>query len=110
LDLRFLIDTENDGLLGRSRYNPTTSRIFASSSGSELLRHPVTTSLPAPGSGWTPLPSRPGGASLDYIRAHLFDPAALRLLPPDAPGPDNDLADLLDHYVRSSRSTIIFRF
>ena len=41
-----------------------------------------------PGSGWTPLPSRPGGASLDYIRANLFDPAALRLLPPDVAGPD----------------------
>jgi hypothetical protein len=37
---------------------------------------------------------------LDYIRANLFDPAALRLLPPDVQGPDNDLADLLDHYVR----------
>ena len=64
------------------------------------FHHPITAALPAPGSGWTPLPSRPGGANLDYIRANLFDPAALRLLPPDATGPDNDLADLLDHYVR----------
>ena len=42
---------------------------------------------------------RPGGADLDYIRGNLFDPAAMRLLPPDVTGPDNDLADLLDHYV-----------
>jgi uncharacterized protein YukJ len=64
------------------------------------FHHPITASLPAAGSGWTALPSRPGGTNLDYIRANLLDPAALRLLPPDASGPDNDLADLLDHYVR----------
>lgn len=63
------------------------------------FRHPVTAALPAPGAGWTSLPSGPGGANLDYIRANLFDPAAMRLLPPDVSGPDNDLADLLDHYV-----------
>ena len=31
--------------------------------------------------------------------ANLFDPAQMRPLPPDVSGPDNDLADLLDHYV-----------
>ena len=40
----------------------------------EDFRHPVTAALPSGGSGWTPLP-------------------------PDLTGPDNDLADLLDHYV-----------
>jgi uncharacterized protein YukJ len=64
----------------------------------EDFRHPVTGALPA-ASGWTPLPSAPGGANLDFIRANLFDPATMRLLPPDLTGPDNDLADLLDHYV-----------
>ncbi|MER7752486.1 YukJ family protein [Kitasatospora sp. NPDC097643] len=66
----------------------------------EDFRHPVTALLPPAGSGWNPLPSRPGTASLDFVRGHLFDPAALRLLPPDAPGPDNDLADLLDRHVQ----------
>jgi uncharacterized protein YukJ len=66
----------------------------------EDFRHPITSSLPAAGSGWKPLPSRPAGANLDYIRGNLFDPAAMRLLPADVSGPDNDLADLLDHYVR----------
>ncbi|MBP0453277.1 DUF2278 family protein [Kitasatospora sp. RG8] len=64
------------------------------------FRHPLTALLPAAGSGWTDLPSKPGTASLDFIRGNLFDPAALRTLPPDAPGADNDLADLLDHYVQ----------
>ena len=63
------------------------------------FQHPITASLPAAGSGWTMLRRQPGGANLDYIRANLFDPATLRLLPPDAVGPNNDLADLLDHYV-----------
>jgi uncharacterized protein YukJ len=66
----------------------------------EDFRHPLTAELPAAGSGWTPLASRPGGAGLDYVRANLFDPSAMRLLPPDVTGPDNDLADRLDHYVR----------
>jgi uncharacterized protein YukJ len=64
------------------------------------FRHPLTSSLPAPASGWTPLPPKAGAANLDYIRANLFDPAAMRLLPPDQTGPDNDLADLLEHYVQ----------
>jgi uncharacterized protein YukJ len=63
------------------------------------LRHPVTTALEALAPGWHDLPSQAGGAALDFIRGNLFDPAAMRLLPPDLAGPDNDLADLLDHYV-----------
>jgi uncharacterized protein YukJ len=67
------------------------------------FQHPLTAALPPAGSGWTPLPSRPGGADLDYIRANLFDPSTMRLLPPDVTGPDNDLADLLDHYIRRAQ-------
>lgn len=65
----------------------------------EDFQHPITNALPAVASGWTPLPPGPGGANLDFIRANLFDPATMRLLPPDVTGTDNDLADLLDHYV-----------
>ena len=63
------------------------------------LRHPVTSELSALTPGWNALASQPGGASLDFIRANLFDPAQMRPLPPDVSGPDNDLADLLDHYL-----------
>jgi uncharacterized protein YukJ len=63
------------------------------------FRHPLTTDLARVASGWTPLPPGPGGAGLDYIRANLFDASAMRSLPPDVTGPDNDLADLLEHYV-----------
>ncbi|MFJ4988837.1 DUF2278 family protein [Streptomyces sp. NPDC088732] len=64
------------------------------------LRHPLTEPLGDLGSGWNTLPAGPGGANLDYIRGNLLDPARMRTLPPDAQGPDNDLADLLDHYVQ----------
>jgi uncharacterized protein YukJ len=60
------------------------------------LRHPITASLAGLEGGWHTLPPRGG---LDFIRANLFDRAAMRTLPPDLAGPDNDLADLLDHYV-----------
>ena len=62
--------------------------------------HPITGTLAGLGDGWHPLASRPGGSALDFIRGNLFDPGALRLLPPDLSGPDNDLADIFDHYVQ----------
>ena len=49
------------------------------------------------GAGWHDLPPRTG---LDFIRGNLFDRAAMRPLPPDVSGPDNDLSDFLDHYVK----------
>ncbi|MEU8438416.1 DUF2278 family protein [Streptomyces sp. NPDC029216] len=64
------------------------------------FRHPLTGQLPAAGSGWKKLDSKAGGAALDFIRGNLFDPAAVRVLPPDLPGVDNDLSDLFDHYVQ----------
>jgi len=65
----------------------------------ENLEHPVTATLNESLDGWRSLPSAPGGSNLDYIRGNLFDHTAMRSLPPDVTGPDNDLADLLDHYV-----------
>ncbi|MFF2372035.1 DUF2278 family protein [Agromyces sp. NPDC058110] len=68
------------------------------------FRHPVLDALPT-ASGWNPLPSAPGGASLDFIRGNLFDRTSMRLLPPSADGPDNDLADVFDHYVERAIAT-----
>jgi uncharacterized protein YukJ len=65
----------------------------------ENLEHPITASLDGFGDGWRLLPPASGGASLDYIRGNLFERTAMRTLPPDVTGPDNDLADILDHYV-----------
>ncbi len=64
------------------------------------LRHPVTAALEPLAPGWHELPSRPGGASLDFIRGNLFDRREMRPLPPDVAGPDNDLGDLFDLHIR----------
>lgn len=64
------------------------------------FRHPVTASLVGLEQGWHALQPVAGGANLDFVRGNLFDAADMRPIPPDATGPDNDLADLLDHYVQ----------
>jgi uncharacterized protein YukJ len=66
----------------------------------ETFAHPLTQGLSALPLGFTPLQSKPGGLALDFIRANLFDPREMRLLPPNLPGPDNDLNDKIDHYVQ----------
>ena len=63
------------------------------------FRHPITAGLEALPSGWHDLPTAPGDVNLDYVRGNLFDPALMRALPPDAAGPDNDLADVLDVHI-----------
>ena len=60
------------------------------------LRHPITAALAGLTPGWHPLGARGG---LDFIRGNLFARADMRALPPDVTGPDNDLADVLDHFV-----------
>src|SRR6187200_163405 len=65
----------------------------------DAFTHPIVDSLAALPSGWTPLPPGPAGGGLDFIRGNLFDPTTMRKLGPDVEGPDNDLADLLDHYI-----------
>ncbi|MGW0731922.1 DUF2278 family protein [Streptomyces sp. NPDC002851] len=66
----------------------------------ENFSHAVIEKLPAVGSGWTELPSRVGGAALDYVRGELLDRADMKKLPADQPGADNDLADVLEEHVR----------
>lgn len=65
----------------------------------EKFDHPLLHSVAELPDGFTALLRGPGGTALDYIRANLFDRGAMRALPATEPGPDNDLADSLDHYV-----------
>lgn len=64
------------------------------------FRHPLTAGLPDLPMGFTPLQSKPGGQAIDFIRGNLFNRLDMRLLPPSLPGPDNDLSDRLEHYVK----------
>jgi uncharacterized protein YukJ len=65
----------------------------------EDFAHPVTAQLEALDSGWHELAPGDDGPHLDYIRGNLLDRTRMRLLPPGLPGPDNDLADLLDGWL-----------
>ena len=65
----------------------------------ESFSHPLVQALPDLPDGFTAVPSQAGGVALDFIRGNLFDRQAMRVLPATAPGPDNDLADKLAHYV-----------
>jgi len=66
----------------------------------ESFSHPLIQGLPDLPAGFTPLASQPGGMALDFIRANLFDRQKMQPEPATAPGPDNDLADKLDHFVQ----------
>jgi len=65
----------------------------------ESFSHPLLQALPGLPDGFTAVPSQAGGVALDFIRGNLFDRQTMRVLPATAPGPDNDLADKLAHYV-----------
>ena len=46
--------------------------------------------------GYKKLASKPGGLAIDYLRSGLVNPKSMKPVPPDAPGIDNDLKDLLE--------------
>ncbi|HMS83576.1 MAG TPA: DUF2278 family protein [Nitrospira sp.] len=64
------------------------------------FQHPITANLPSLEDEFTLLSSKPGGQAVDFIRGNLFDRSDMRLLPPNLPGPDNDLSDQIEHYVK----------
>ncbi|MFC4064471.1 DUF2278 family protein [Actinoplanes subglobosus] len=68
--------------------------------GVDHFDHPVLERVRRLADGFTEIESRAGGAALDYIRGNLFDRKAMRPVPTAEPGPENDLGDFLDHYVR----------
>jgi uncharacterized protein YukJ len=49
--------------------------------------------------GFTPLASRQESGAIDFVRADLLERSAMQPLPPDVPGPANDLADRLESLV-----------
>jgi uncharacterized protein YukJ len=79
----------------------------------EDFQHPLLARLADMREGFGLLPKRPGGAALDFIRGNLFDRNEMRLLPHNLPGPDNDLSDRIEHYVKraiNEPDTLVFAF
>lgn len=66
--------------------------------------HPILKDLVNLPFGFQKLESRSGGMALDFIRDNLFDTTQMKLLPPNLPGPDNDLNDLFHKYVEKAIS------
>lgn len=81
--------------------------VVSDQSPSELLflldpdfHHPVLEKIRTVDEGFTRIASQPGGLALDFLRDSLFDPQKMKALPFNAPGPDNDLHEIFDLYVR----------
>lgn len=61
--------------------------------------HPILDGLRELPLGFQGLRPQPNSFSLDFVRGNLFERGAMRPLPHDVPGPDNDLNELLDLWV-----------
>jgi len=46
--------------------------------------------------GFKNLPPKPGGLAMDYVRGGIVKPKSMKPVPPDTPGADNDLKDMLE--------------
>src|SRR4051812_42933125 len=49
--------------------------------------------------GFTALPPKPNTLAIDYVRGDLVKTKSMKPVPPDEPGVDNDLKDLLESAV-----------
>jgi uncharacterized protein YukJ len=66
----------------------------------DAFQHPILNQLVNLSQGFHPLQRQPGGVALDFIRGNLFRPEDMKPLPPDVPGPGNDLKELIDLYIQ----------
>jgi uncharacterized protein YukJ len=66
----------------------------------ENFQHPVINQLLGLNKGFHKLEKQPGGMALDFIRANLLNVDDMKPLPPDLPGPSNDLKELIDLYIQ----------
>jgi uncharacterized protein YukJ len=70
-------------------------------------------SLRALSIGFTALPPKPNTPAMDYVRGGLVKPKAMKLVPPDKAGADNDLKDLLEAAVvkaMGQANSVIYAF
>ena len=77
------------------------------------FEHPVLEQLPGLELGFTETERAPGGLSLDYIRANLFNRDRMKPLPHNVPGPDNDLNEKIDAVMQraiSDEDALVYAF
>ncbi|NIK14659.1 uncharacterized protein YukJ [Saccharococcus thermophilus] len=70
------------------------------------------TKLPDLEFGFTSIKNNNPDIGLDYIRGSLFDPRKMIPLPADVEGPDNDLNEKIQHYIKQAidKKAIIYAF
>ncbi len=79
----------------------------------EAFKHPMTSTLEKLPLGFIQLNSESTELSLDYIRGDLFDHRAMQPLPHHVDGPDNDLNEKIDMYIKRAIRTddaVIYAF
>ncbi|MBI4904528.1 MAG: YukJ family protein [Acidobacteria bacterium] len=59
----------------------------------------LKTGLRALAPGYKKLPSKAGGLPQDYVRGGIVKPSTMKPVPPDAPGVNNDLKDIMEDSV-----------
>lgn len=69
-----------------------------------LREHPILEDLPDIPEGLLELPQRRPGRTLDYVREPLFDRTAMRHLPQNVAGANNDIQDHLELYVKQAQT------
>ncbi len=93
----------------KSQVEPSTLLYYVD----ENFDHPLLKYLLPLPFGFQKLESVVGGNALDFIRGNLFDTALMKQLPYNVPGPDNDLNELLQKYVKRSmamQSSAVYAF
>lgn len=79
----------------------------------EDFQHPITDKLEKLKHGFTKVWKFPNGLALDYIRGNLFDIRKMKVLAPNIPGPNNDLNEKIDKYLRraiDSEDAMLYAF
>ncbi|MBD0258263.1 MAG: YukJ family protein [Cytophagales bacterium] len=66
------------------------------------FQHPMLDRLKDLPVGFQRLESKPDGLALDFLRGNMFAISDMKPLPHEVPGPDNDLNEKLDFYVREA--------
>ncbi|MCX6673869.1 MAG: DUF2278 family protein [Methanothrix sp.] len=93
----------------KSQVDPSTLLYYVD----ENFDHPLLKYLQPLPNGFKKLDSKVGSNALDFIRGNLFETAQMKPLPCNVPGPDNDLNELLQKYIKRSmamQSSVVYAF
>lgn len=79
----------------------------------ERFDHPILAIIEQVPVGFTEIRSRPNTGALDYIRGNLFRRSDMKPLPPNVPGPDNDLNEKIHSVMQramADEDSVIYAF